>query len=284
MLVISEEKVKKLRVFAEEIRVTTLEAFDTLGFGHVGGCMSVVEVLSVLYGDLMKIDPKNPSWADRDRLVVSKGHVGPAVYATLALKGYFPMEELNTINQGGTKLPSHCDRNKTPGIDMTTGSLGQGYSAAIGIAMGNRMSGSKAYTYLIVGDGELNEGQNWEAAMFSAHYKLDNLIVFVDWNKQQLDGATKDVMDMGDLAKKFDSFGCYAQTVNGHDIKAILEAVENAKNTHGKPSVIILDTIKGKGCTLTEGVVPCHHIAFTKEQMAPALAHAREVLEQARRA
>ena len=281
---ISEDKLKKLRIFAEEIRVTTLEAFDNLGFGHVGGCMSVVELLSVLYGDVMKINPENPDWSERDRLVVSKGHVGPAVYATLALKGYFPIDELKTINQGGTKLPSHCDRNKTRGIDMTTGSLGQGYSAAIGIALGNKMSKSDAYTYLIVGDGELNEGQNWEAAMFAAHYKLDNLITFVDWNKQQLDGLTKDVMDMGDLNQKFTAFGSFTQTVNGHDIEAILNAVDKAKNTKGKPSVIILDTVKGNGCTLTEGVVPCHHIAFTKEQMAPALEKARQVLENARKA
>lgn len=246
--------------------------------------MSVVELLSALYGDVMRIDPKNPDWSDRDRLVMSKGHVGPAVYATLALKGYFPMEELKTINRGGTKLPSHCDRNKTKGIDMTTGSLGQGYSAAVGIALGNRMSKSDAYTYLVVGDGELNEGQNWEAAMFAAHYKLDNLITFVDWNKQQLDGLTKDVMDMGDLAAKFTAFGNFAQTINGHDIEAILNAVETAKNTKGRPSVIILDTIKGNGCALTEGVVPCHHIAFTKEQMEPALEKARQALDAVRKA
>ena len=188
------EKNKQLRVFAEEIRVETLHELAHLGFGHVGGAMSIVELLAVLYGGEMKINPADPQWEDRDRLVVSKGHAGPAVYATLALKGYFPKEMLLTLNQGGTNLPSHCDRTKTPGIDMTTGSLGQGMSTAIGVALGNKLKKSDAYTYLILGDGECNEGQVWEGAMFAPHFKLDHLIAFVDYNKQQLDGACDDVM------------------------------------------------------------------------------------------
>ena len=183
------EKNKELRVFAEEIRVETLKELANLGFGHIGGSMSVVELLAVLYGKEMRIDPKDPQWADRDKLVMSKGHAGPAVYATLALKGYFPKEDLLTLNQGGTNFPSHCDRLKTTGVDMTTGSLGQGISTACGLALGNRILGRDAFTYLVLGDGECDEGQIWEGAAFAAHQKLSNLIAFVDLNKQQLDGA-----------------------------------------------------------------------------------------------
>ena len=276
------EKMKELRVFAEEIRVTTLKAFLELGFGHVGGAMSVVELLGVLYGEVMKINPENPDWEDRDRLIMSKGHAGPAVYATLALKGYFPMEELNTINKGGTHLPSHCDKNKTIGIDMSTGSLGQGISVGAGMALGNKISAKDAYTYVCVGDGELNEGQNWEAAMFASHFKLDRLIVFVDENKYQLDGATKDIMNMGSISDKFTEFGFDAQYIDGHNVDEIYNAVQRAKECKGKPHAIVLNTIKGKGCVLTEGVFPNHHITFTKEQMQDAIEKAEKILNDAR--
>jgi len=190
------EKIKALERFATEIRLETMKELTHLGFGHVGGDLSVIETLAVLYGEVMRIDPKNPRWSDRDWLVVSKGHAGPAVYATLALTGYFPLEELLTLNQGGTRLPSHCDRNKTIGIDMTTGSLGQGVSSAIGIALGNRLDQRENYTYLMIGDGVCDEGQVWEGALFAAHHKLDHLIAFVDANKKQLDGYTKDINDL----------------------------------------------------------------------------------------
>ena len=191
-----------LRAFAEKIRVETLEEFAALGFGHVGGAMSVVETLAVLYGYEMKYDPENPRWPDRDWLVLSKGHAGPALYATLSLKGFFPREMLFTLNRGGTKLPSHCDRNLTPGVDMTTGSLGQGISTAIGVAQGNRMDGRENYSYFILGDGECNEGQIWEGALFAPQHKLDHLIGFVDYNGQQLDGYAKDILDMGRHCRK----------------------------------------------------------------------------------
>ena len=238
---------KERRVFEEEIRVESLKEFLALGFGHVGGSMSIVETLAVLYGKEMTFDPKNPNMEDRDRLVISKGHAGPALYATLALKGFFPLEVLLTLNQGGTSLPSHCDRLKTPGVDMTTGSLGQGMSTACGVALGNKIKKNDKYTYLILGDGECNEGQVWEGAMFAAHQKLDNLIVFVDYNKQQLDGATSDVLDMGDMVDKFSSFGCHTVKVDVHSISALEEATANAKNTTDGPSVILLYTLKGKG-------------------------------------
>lgn len=278
------EQNKALRVFAEEIRVETLKELAHLGFGHVGGAMSVVELLAVLYGCEMRIDPRNPRWEQRDKLVMSKGHAGPSLYATLALKGYFPKEELLTLNQGGTHLPSHCDRNKTPGVDMTTGSLGQGMSTACGIALGDRMRGRDSYTYLVLGDGECDEGQVWEGAMFAPQFRLDHLIAFVDLNKQQLDGACTDVLNLGDMVDKWTAFGWDTRKVDGHDIDAIADAIAAAKAMSGKPHMIILDTIKGHGCLLAEQTFPCHHIAFTAEQIAPSLAHAEAELEAARRA
>lgn len=278
------EKNKKLRVFAEEIRVETLKELAHLGFGHVGGSMSVVETLAVLYGEEMRIDPQNPEWEDRDKLVMSKGHAGPALYATLALLGYFPLEELLTLNRGGTNLPSHCDRLKTVGVDMTTGSLGQGISLACGLAIGNRMMGRDAYTYLVLGDGECNEGQVWEGAMFASQFKLDNLIAFVDLNKQQLDGKCDDVMHLGDMVDKFTAFGWNTLKVDGHDIDEVQAAVRAGKAMRGKPTMIVLDTEKGRGCALAEGKVPNHHIAFTAEEIAPSLVQAEAALEAARKA
>jgi transketolase len=274
----SKEKEKALQIFAARIRLETLKEFAHLGFGHVGGAMSIIETLAVLYGGVMKVDPKNPRWEDRDWLVCSKGHAGPAMYATLALKGYFPLEMLETLNQGGTSLPSHCDRNKTPGIDMTTGSLGQGMSTAIGVALGNRLDGRDNWTYLILGDGELDEGQVWEGALFANHFKLDNLIALVDANKQQLDGYTKDIMDLGDVAAKFTSFGWNAQSIDGHDMEAIEKAVKAAKEAKGVPSVIVLNTVKGKGCTFADGMLNNHHVAFSKEQGEEAIEAARVAL------
>ena len=279
------EKNKELRVFAEEIRVETLKELANLGFGHVGGSMSVVELLAVLYGKEMRIDPKNPQWENRDKLVMSKGHAGPAVYATLALKGYFPKEDLLTLNQGGTNFPSHCDRLKTTGVDMTTGSLGQGISTACGLALGNRILGrSDAYTYLVLGDGECDEGQIWEGAAFAAHQMLNNLIAFVDLNKQQLDGSCDDVLWMGDMVDKFQSFGWFVQKVDGHNIDAIADAIAAGKAQKEKPVMIILDTVKGKGCELAEQTFPCHHIKFSAEQIAPSIAKAEAVLAEVRKA
>ena len=215
----------------------------------------------------MAFDPGNPSWEERDRLVLSKGHSGPSLYAALALKGFFPLEELKTLNRGGTRLPSHCDRLKTPGIDMTTGSLGQGVSAAMGIAMGVRMKGLPGYTYLIIGDGELQEGQVWEGIQFAAHQKLDRLIAFVDYNKKQLDGLVDDICKPFDICEKFRSFGWNAQVVKGYDVKEIYEAIGNAKKVKGKPSAIVLDTIKGKGCCFAENTDFNHYMVIS-EKMA----------------
>jgi len=274
---------QNLPLRAAELRLDTLRVFEARGFGHIGGAMSLVETIAVLYNGVMRVRPNDPNWAERDRLVCSKGHAGPVIYAALAEKGFFDREVLKTLNRPGTILPSHCDR-KTPGIDMTTGSLGQGISTAIGLAIGQKLRGTDAKTYLILGDGECNEGQIWEGLMLAAHKKLDNLIVFCDYNKKQLDGWLEEVLDMGDLAEKFRAFGFFTQFVNGHDTAAIADAVEKARNytviTDNEerrcPSMIILDTVKGRGCTFAEDVYANHHIAFDQEQMAEALKAAEE--------
>jgi transketolase len=279
-----EKETKELRVVAEGIRLVTLQTFSYLGFGHIGGSMSIVEALAALYGGVMRCDSDHPRRPDRDRLVMSKGHAGPALYATLCLRGYFQKELLLELNQGGGHLPSHCDMNKTPGIDMTTGSLGQGMSTAIGLAYGCRLNKSDSITYLILGDGECDEGQVWEGAMFAAHHKLGGLIALVDHNKQQLDGFVKDVMDLGDLAGKFKAFGWHTQTVDGHDPGKIKAALLEAKDATDAPSAIILDTIKGKGCFFAEGVAANHHMTFTEEQINKAIEDATQRLEEARAA
>jgi len=258
--------------FAREIRIQTLKALGGLGFGHIGGAMSAADVLAVLYGKAMNIDPQNPEWEGRDYFVMSKGHAGPALYSALALLGYFPLEELKTINTNKTRLPSHCDRNSTPGIDMSTGALGQGISTAIGIAHGNKILKKENYTYLLLGDGECDEGQVWEGALYAPQHKLDHLIAFIDFNKQQLDGYTKDILDLGDLRQKFADFGWYALEVDGHDADAVYGAIEKVKGQTGKPGMIVLDTQKGKGCHFAEGVLYNHHMTFTKKQCEEAIA------------
>ena len=277
-----EKDTRDLRVVAEGIRLVTLQTFANIGFGHVGGAMSIIEALAALYGGELRSDPGNPNLADRDRLVMSKGHAGPALYATLCLRGFFPKEVLLQLNQGGGSLPSHCDMHKTIGIDMTTGSLGQGMSTAIGLALGSRLNNYKNFTYLILGDGECNEGQVWEGAMFAAHHNLGSLITFIDWNKQQLDGFTKDIIDMGDIAEKFKAFGWHSQTVDGHDPGKIKAAIIDAKRYKDAPSAIILDTIKGYGCSFAEGLASNHHMNFSKEDMEKAIDIAAQRLEEVR--
>jgi transketolase len=263
---INKEVLKELTKFAYQIRIETLKELSNLGFGHIGGCMSIVETLALLYGHIMKIDPKNPKWEDRDWFVCSKGHAGPAIYAALALKGYFPLEELKTLNKPGTNFPSHCDRNKTIGVDATTGSLGQGVSQAVGIALSHKISKKDNYTYLVIGDGEMQEGQVWEGIMLAAQQKLDNLITFVDNNKQQLDGFTVDINELGDIPARFKSFGWNAYSVDGHNIEDIYLAVLKAKESTNKlPTAIVLDTVKGKGVTFAEGIADNHHIVLKPE-------------------
>jgi transketolase len=261
-----------LKAKAKEIRRLTIEEMANLGSGHIGGAMSIADILALLYFHKMKVDPSNPKWEDRDYLVVSKGHAGPAVYAALASRGYFPLDWLSTLNKGGTKLPSHCDRNKTPGIDMTAGSLGQGFSAAAGIALGLKMDGKPNRVYTVIGDGESDEGQIWETAIFAAAKGMSNLIAFTDFNKQQLDGFVKDVLDLGDLPAKWKAFGWFTQEVDGHDIEALDKAIEAAQGQTEKPSMIVMHTVKGKGCNFAEGVEKNHSMVFDMNKAKEAIA------------
>ena len=252
----------ELNVFAAEIRIALLEEMKDRGFGHIGGSLSICDLLAVLYGKVMNYKVEDPKWADRDKLVCSKGHAGPAVYATLALKGFFPKEELATLNRPGTKLPSHCDKNKTVGVDCTTGSLGQGTSQAVGMALGDKLKGRPSRTFLIVGDGEINEGQCWEAAMFTAAKNVNNLVWIVDDNKKQLDGPTADILPAGDLRAKFESFGFDAVRVPGNDIEALYNALTKEAD---KPVAIIMDNIKGSGVKAIEETASNHSMTVGAE-------------------
>jgi transketolase len=269
---------RELTLFAGEMRIAALECLAAFGSGHVGGSMSVIEALAALYGSELRHDARRPEWPERDKLVLSKGHAGPALYAALALRGFFPREWLNTLNLGGTKLPSHVDRTKTPGVDMTCGSLGQGLSAAVGMTLGARLNGLDSYTYVILGDGECDEGQVWEAAMFAAHYKLSRLIVLVDNNKRQLDGYTRDVLDTRDFAEKFRAFGWRAIDVSGNDSPAVRGAIREAKLETARPTAIILDTIKGYGCPFAENAESNHSMSCKREDVDAAIASIREKL------
>ncbi|WHY72222.1 transketolase [Fictibacillus enclensis] len=252
--------IEDLEHFRDQIRLKTLQELNHLGFGHYGGSLSIVEALAVLYGEMLNVDPFNPRSEERDYFILSKGHGGPAYYATLALKGFFPEELLYTLNQNGTSLPSHPDRNLTPGVDMTTGSLGQGISAAVGAALSHQLSGRSNRTYCIVGDGELNEGQCWEAFQFAAHHKLNHLTVLVDDNKKQLDGLTKDIIDPIDFAAKFRAFGFYTVRADGSSVREIYSAIQDGKAQHSQPVAIILDTVKGQGVPYLEAKEDNHHI------------------------
>lgn len=263
--------IKELKAKALRIRELTIDEIGYLGVGHIGGAMSVVEVLVLLSCRHLRKSPDNPKQEDRDRLVLSKGHAGPTLYAILADQGYFPMEWLHTLNKGGTNLPSHCDMRRTPGIDFTTGSLGQGSSAAVGIALGQRLKKQDALTYLIIGDGESQEGQVWEAAMCAAHYGLGNLIAFTDYNKLQIDGYTRDIMELDDLEAKWKGFGWHVQRVDGHDFEALDRAIISAAAESARPSMIIMDTEKSLGYIPGEGIVKNHNVPVPYETALQAI-------------
>ncbi len=259
--------------FSKEIRRNTLRCLHSQGSGHVGGSLSIVDVLAVLYSKYMHVDPHNPRMEDRDKLVLSKGHAGPALYATLALKGFFPVEWLDTLNKLGTRLPSHVNINLTPGVDMTAGSLGQGFSCACGLAIADKLKGIDRFVYVITGEGELQEGQIWEAAMLASAKRLDNIIVLVDSNKMQIDGMTEDVINVEDLVAKFEAFGFVSRRVDGHDHNALDKAIGDARSDRcGKPHCIVMDTVKGKGVSFYEKMgLGVHSTTVTDEQYAAAL-------------
>ncbi len=279
-MMLAKQEMQELRRFSVRIRMETLRTIASIGSGHVGGALSIADVLAVLYGKQLRHDPQRPDWAERDWLVVSKGHAGPAVYAALALRGFFPMEQLQTLNRLGTRLPSHCDHRLTTGIDITTGSLGQGASAAAGAALALRMDGKGSRVFLILGDGELDEGQVWEMALFAAHRGLSNLIAFVDNNHLQIDGTTDEVCALGDIADKFRAFGWFAQAVDGHDVEAIDRAVDAAKAQNSQPSVIVLDTVKGCGWSAAAGKVGSHSRTVSGADLADALDEMQRALDE----
>lgn len=259
---------KEMDLLAIQIRKNILRTIASKGTGHVGGSLSIADTLAVLYGCVMNVDPSNPKKEDRDVIVISKGHSGPAMYAALAAKGYFEEEILDTLNKNNTILPSHTDRLKTPGVDMTTGSLGQGTSLAAGAAFADKLDGKTNYTYLIVGDGELNEGQVWEAALFIAHNKLTNLITFVDANGKQLDGTTDQICALGSIEKKFESFGFNVISVeNGNDTQQVYEAIVKAQAEKTLPSVIVLHTVKGAGVKKYAEMENCHSTTVSKDDL-----------------
>lgn len=264
----NKQEIAKLKADAARIRIAALTAIHSLGNGHVGGSLSICDALAVLYSREMNYDPKDPKKPDRDKLVTSKGHAGPAVYGALAVHGFFPYEELCTLNKPGTHLPSHTDRNLTPGVDMTTGSLGQGTSLAAGMALGDKLKGRSSRVFVIVGDGETDEGQVWEAFSFAAAKKLSNYVVLLDWNKKQLDGTTADILPMGDYRAKFEAFGFDTQLVKGGDMEALAAALEYTRKGGDKPFAIIMDTVKGAGVKEVEETVMNHSISVNDEQFA----------------
>ncbi len=262
-----------LKEVCKDIRCDIMTCIGHLGVGHIGGCLSVVELLAALYFEEMNIDPKQPKMAGRDRFVCSKGHAGPAVYATLANRGYFDKKELLTLNQGGTNLPSHCDMNRTTGIDMTTGSLGQGFSCAVGVALGSKLENDGATIYALVGDGESQEGQIWEAAMFAAAKKLDNLVAFTDYNKLQIDGTVEEVNGIAPLVDKWAAFGWNVIDVkDGNNIDEVLAACKKAKANRGggKPTMVVLNTLKGCGVKWIEELGASNHNTNVTEEQAQA--------------
>ena len=251
---------------ALKIRQGIIRAIDSNKGGHIGGSLDLADMLSVVYTDFMRLYPENPRDERRDFMIFSKGHAGPAYYSSLAFRGVIPYDRLDNLNKPNSLLPGHCDRNKVPGTDATTGSLGQGLSIACGVALGAKIQKTDKRVFCVIGDGESAEGQIWEAAQFAAHYKLDNLITFLDWNNMQIDGTVEEVMSIGDPVKKFEAFGWNCALVKGDDVVAIQTAVNNAiENKNGKPNMIVLKTLKGRGAKCVEELPNNHCIAFTDE-------------------
>lgn len=263
--------IKNLKEIAKSIRINVIEMLSEAKSGHPGGSLSIADILTVLYFEEMNIDEKNTKWEDRDRFILSKGHAAPGLYATLAERGYFPKEELKSLRKFGSKLQGHPDMKKTLGVDMSTGSLGQGLSVANGMALSGKLDGKTYRVYTIIGDGELQEGQIWEAAMSAFHYKLDNLVAFVDLNGLQIDGSNEEVMNVSPVDKKFESFGWNVLVIDGHNLEEIKEALDKAKEVKGRPTAIIAKTVKGKGVSFMENQSAWHGTAPNEEETKIAL-------------
>lgn len=268
----NEERLQQLQSIAKVIRRDIVTMLGEAGSGHPGGSLSAADILTTLYFEVMRINPEQPKWPERDRFVLSKGHAAPVLYAALAERGYFEPAELKTLRKLGSRLQGHPDMKKLAGVDMSTGSLGQGLSAANGMALAGKLDKMDYRVYVLLGDGEIQEGQVWEAAMLASHYKLDNLTAFLDYNGLQIDGPTEEVMSPGSLADKWRAFGWHVLEIDGHDIKQILESVEKAKEATGQPTLVLAHTVKGKGVTFMENQVGWHGKAPSEEQVQQALA------------
>lgn len=264
--------IKSLEKTAAEIRCGIIKAIHNAGSGHPGGSLSAADIVTALYFDEMNVDPENPKMKGRDKFILSKGHAGPVQYSALAVKGYFPMEDFMTLRKLGSKFQGHPDMHKVPGIEMSTGSLGQGISAAGGMAMANKLDGDPGRIYVLLGDGEIQEGIVWEALMSAAHNKLDNMVAILDHNGLQIDGKNEDVMTVAPVVEKFQAFGWNVIQIDGHDFGQILDAFKQARECKGKPTMIVAETIKGKGVSFMENNPGWHGKAPDEEQTKQALA------------
>lgn len=273
------EETRELQRIAERIRLGIVKSIAAAGSGHPGGSLSVADIMATLYFKVMRIDSKKPNWPDRDRLVLSKGHGAPALYAALAEAGFLSKDELLTLRKLGSRLQGHPSMRHLPGVEMSTGSLGQGLSAANGMALAARLDKRPTRVYVIIGDGEAQEGQVWEASMTSAHHKLDNLMVFLDYNGLQIDGKVEDVKSFTDPAARWRAFGWHVLEIDGHDVRAIYAACNEAKATSGRPTLVVAHTVKGKGVPFMENVVDWHGKAPSEEQAEEAISHIEASLE-----
>jgi len=262
----------KLKETARQIRRDIVTMLAEAGSGHPGGSLSAVEIVTALYFKEMRIDPANPKWPDRDRFVLSKGHAAPVLFSVLAERGFLPREELLTFRKINSRLQGHPDMKKAPGVEMSTGSLGQGLSAAVGMALAGKLDKKDYRVFVLLGDGEVEEGQVWEASMAAAHYKLDNLTAFLDHNRLQIDGPVAEIMSPEPLDQKYKAFGWHVIKIDGHSFAEITGAVAEARSTQGKPTMIIAETVKGKGVSFMENQVGWHGTPPTKEQAGLALA------------
>lgn len=264
--------IKALEKTAAQVRVGIVKAIHNAGSGHPGGSLSAADIVTALYFDEMNVDANDPKMKGRDKFILSKGHAGPVQYSALALKGYFPMEDFMTLRKLGSKFQGHPDMNKVPGIEMSTGSLGQGFSAAGGMALANKLDNDPGRVYVLLGDGELQEGIIWEAAMSAAHYKLDNLVGILDYNGLQIDGRNEDVMTVAPVADKFKAFGWNVIQIDGHDFSQILDAFKQARECKGRPTMIIAKTVKGKGVSFMEDNAGWHGKAPNEDETRQAVA------------
>ncbi|TVR28856.1 MAG: transketolase [Spirochaetaceae bacterium] len=270
-------RIQRLREIAQQVRFHVVDMVHHVQSGHIGGSLSAAEILTALYFDILNIDPDNPRWPDRDRMMMSKGHACPVLYASLALRGFFPLDELHTLRQFETRLQGH-PVIKTPGVDMTTGSLGIGFSISVGMAMEAKLSGASYNVYAVLGDGELNEGVVWEAASAAQKYRLDNLVAIIDRNNLQNDGVSDTIMPMEPIDRKFEAFNWEVRRINGHDMQQVLQTLEEARDFRGKPFCIVADTVKGKGVSFMENQRSWHGSPPNDEQYRQAVSEIQGAL------